>query len=761
MNTSYLDKLLKISKVSNNDLGEYFSYTQFDYINARLINKSLANRCNLWIDVSKRNSDLLYRSIIFESLIEFFKINYNNAAKISPRVGEKYHKGSKRYEVIETGFYIGGSEAVKLKCISRGQDNIVIQILDYFYTDYTKLDDESGSSNRETFKLMMNFVKKVIGIKYSFSSFNNKFAVVCSKSYFENSFTLKERKAFPYEYITKNEETQPNLPLEDFMFYVAPDYETIEDFVIDSDIDLDLVICFGNKEGLNIQQDINRGSIKQVIFIGNHKPDINNLLKWRWTLPEFQYFDEKNNKTIVNTVVVNNEEFNKVTLKFLNCIKDIEDKYGINLGSICLYISYLYSIVIPSEDSRLGNGLEYITYHFEKKVEQVLTQELSVIGIDHTEIYNELLDMYDDAIFQVNFVNNVKTTQLRILEETEYLLTPSGQTLEIWKYEISKINWQKVKVISLSKFRELTEQSSVTVLALEDKELFQEVYSGIHNIQWLLYDNEYENYKKFKVKYDNDLIEEFRSKDRKMLSGIDYPDELKVDTTESLIDRIFDKDISDIGREYESSYHDSFFKKIGFVDNTSITLSPNSSVILINENNKPINNRVGDLRVGDKVRFYENQHKDVLLKSIIQSDKHGKFQKILEDSERWKKILKDYCSNDIKLNALALRCGVAASTVTGWFKLDSSTKFPQSLDKLRDLMSEEDYLQIYKSNKNYKSITIAMGRDLSDEISNYIIRGVKGFLLSKLNHDTIDTVSQHNMPIRKIKSIKIVEIEAN
>jgi len=54
-----------------------------------------------------------------------------------------------------------------------------------------------------------------------------------------------------------------------------------------------------------------------------------------------------------------------------------------------------------------------------------------------------------------------------------------------------------------------------------------------------------------------------------------------------------------------------------------------------------------------------------------------------------------------------------------------------------------------------------VGRDLSDEISNYIIRGEKGSLLSKLNTDAIDLISQHNMPIRVIKSIQIVEIEAN
>ncbi len=758
ISTHYFDKLYETSKIEVNNK---FGFSQLDSVNANLIREALSGGFNLWINVNKINLEAFYRPLVFELLMEFFKRNHSNVNKIPPKVGEKYHKGNKRYEVIEIGVFAGGNEAVKLQCISRGQGNTVIQNLDFFYDDYIKLDDESGSSNRGTFKPMLDFVNQAIGIKHSFSLFQNKFAVVCSKKYFESSFTLKERKAFPYEYITRNEETQPNLPLEDFMFYVAPDYETIEDFIIDNDVDLDLVVLDGNKEELQIQQDINSGAIKQVMCIGNQKPDVNNLLKWGWTLPEFQYFDEKIDKTIVNTVVVNNEEFNKVTLKFLNYIKDIEDKYGINLRPVYLYISYLYPIVIPSEDSRLGNRLEVIAYRFEKKLEQILTQEFSVIGIDHTETYIELLDIFGDALFQVNFANNVKTIQLSNLEETEYLLIPSRQTLEVWKYEIRKINWQKVKVISLSKFRELTEQSSVTVLALEDKELFQEVYSGIHNIQWLLYDNEYENYKKFKAKYDNELIEEFRSKDRKRLSGIDYPDELRVETTESLIDRIFDKDISDIGREYESSYHDHISKEIVFFDNTSITLSANSSVILINENNKPINNRVGDLRVGDKVRIYENQHKDVLLNSIVQSDEHGKFQKILEDSEKWKKILKDYCSNDIKLQALALRCGVATSTVAGWFKLGSSTKFPQNLDKLRDMMSEEDYLQIYKSNKNYKSITIAVGRDLSDEISNYIIRGVKGSLLSKLNGDTIDAISQQNMPIRKIKSISIIEIKAN
>jgi len=759
MNSIYLEKIVQNSK---NELNSKFHYSEFGCINARLVCKTLSDNFNLWINVNKRDLDSFYRPVVVELCIEFFKRNYDNTSKIPPNVGDKYQKKGKRYEVTEIGFYIGGAEAVKLECTNKGQNHTVSQALNFFYGDYFKLDDESGGTNRFTFKSMLDFVEKAIGTRHKFSLFPNKFAIVCSKGHFEGAFDLQERKAFPYEYITRNGETQSLLPLDDFMFYVAPDFETIEDFVIDKDIDLDAVIFFGNKEDLQIQQDINRDTVKKVIFIGETNPDIYNLLKWKWTLPEFQYFDDNVDKTVIKPVVVANEKLDEITLRFLNYTESIEHKYGINLRSIYLYISYLYPIVILFEGSRLCNRIESITSRFKKNLEQVLIQEFSVIEMDHTQAHVDLLDIYHDALLQVEFSNNAKSKQIEQLEETEYLLAPPGQTLEVWKQEMKKINWQKVKVISVNKLRELTKQSTVTILALEDNQFFLEIYGGIHNVQWLLYEHEYKNYEKFQTRYDNELIEEFKSKDRKKLSGVDYPDEARVETTESLINRIFDKDfdkdISDKERKYETSYHDYIFKEIIFFDNTSAILSANSSVILINEKNKAVNYRVGDLIVDDKVRIYENQHKDVLLDIIIQSDEHGKYQSILEDSEKWKAVVRDYCTNDIKVKAIALRCGIDPSTVNGWLKPNSSTKFPHSLDKMKDLLGQ-DYPQIYKSSKNYPSITIAVGRDLSDEISDYIIKGVKGPSLSKLNDDITNSITQHNMPIRKIKSIKIVESE--
>ena len=116
--------------------------------------------------------------------------------------------------------------------------------------------------------------------------------------------------------------------------------------------------------------------------------------------------------------------------------------------------------------------------------------------------------MYRDILKQVQFENNAKALKLETVKETDYVLVPSRQTLAIWKREIKKMGWLRTKVISINKLRKLSEQSTVTVLALEDKAFFTEIYTGIHHIQWLLYADEHKKYKAFRNRYNNDLIEE-------------------------------------------------------------------------------------------------------------------------------------------------------------------------------------------------------------------------------------------------------------
>ena len=85
------------------------------------------------------------------------------------------------------------------------------------------------------------------------------------------------------------------------------------------------------------------------------------------------------------------------------------------------YISYIYPIVIPSADSRLSNRILDLEYRFTKKLEEVLVQEFSVIGVDHTQSYNELLSIYIDALSQVEYANNSKFKQLnQIINDSKF-----------------------------------------------------------------------------------------------------------------------------------------------------------------------------------------------------------------------------------------------------------------------------------------------------------------------------------------------------
>ena len=92
-----------------------------------------------------------------------------------------------------------------------------------------------------------------------------------------------------------------------------------------------------------------------------------NLVKWQWTLPEYLYFDGRFDKVKITPIVVQNDELESASSRFLNHVKDIEDIYWINLRQLYFYVSYIFSIIIISKESRLNNRIDDLNYFFEKK----------------------------------------------------------------------------------------------------------------------------------------------------------------------------------------------------------------------------------------------------------------------------------------------------------------------------------------------------------------------------------------------------------
>ena len=748
----YLDKVIK---KSNNEINRDFDFLNIDRVNIFLTKQVLERECNLWFKVNNEYLNKFYEAIIFVTSVYFFEKNYCEDKETKPKKGDKYKNKRRQFKVLSIEYDDSRQcEIVKLQGISRGNSAIVSLNLKDLDDSYTKLSDNATKNTRASIEQpMFNFCKKTLNITEQIPSFPHKFAIVTQKNDFKNCFMVLDKKIFPYIYIADSGHETPNLPLADCMFYVALSYETIKTYIFDEDIKVESLIFIGNKYNHQIQQDINREYFKRAIFVGEQEPDVE-CLKWRWTLPEYQYF-ENLIQGEVKITEVKNVELTQLTQGFINYIQELEKDYYVDLKRLFAYISYTYPLVVLTDNSRLQNRVEDLLHSFKIKSEQILGEEFSSIGEDCTEIHQQLVRDYGVILKQFNWANNAKTKALKQQKETNYLLVPERQTLEVWKSEIKKLNWQKVKIISFRSLKTIPKQSNITVLSIKDYDFYCHLKNSNHHIYWLLYDQEQRCYDNFTKRYDNELTQELNSKDRKKLTGIEYPNEIKTEGIDDLIGRIWGDETH--AREHTITYQDHIDKKIVFTDNTAVELSANSSVIWINNKNKPRKYKVADLTIGDKIRIYENHHKEVLFDSIIQNDTNGKFNKILECSELWKKILTDYCADDKtgKINEIADLCDVVFSTVEGWLK-KSKTKFPKNIKPLISILGV-NYGEIYQNNKHYNSIMIALGRDLSDEVSDYIIRKQKGELLSKFDDVLINKISEHNMPIKTIKKIEIID----
>ena len=749
LNTQYLEQL---ASKSANHINAKFEFSKFDEINIFLITSALQKKYNLWLSVNKSDVDLYYQTIVYALFICFYKKNISKSLNFEIRVGSKYEKGKKVYEVIET-FSQGETKFVKLKCIARGKDEITSVVLDFFHEDYIEINSEARS--RSTLGEMKKFINK-IGHQKIISQYPSKFAIVGSKKHFEEGFTTFPKEALPYEYITKTETLKPNRPLKDFLFYVTSDYETIQEYLFDEEeIDLDLIVFFGDRSSKQVDSDLARGSVKQIIYINDQRPKSDEIVKWKWTPPELQYFNKSSEESLKKPIQIINKEFDQLKISFVDFVDEVSRRNKIDLDFIYPYFSYLYSIVILSQNSRLNNKINDLGDRFSNIIKNRLHQELKSIGRDSLPIIEKLSLIYSDALSQLNLENNAKTRHLKEMAPTDFFLIPSEQTLEVWKKELKKIGWRNTQTISINKLQNIDQRSSVTVLEIKDMDLFKKLYGGIHDVQWLLYSAENIDFKSYKIKYNNDLIKELKSTDRKKISGIDFPISEEEELPSDMITRIIEQRSHGI-RDFKTNDFDHIEKRIVFTDGTEIVRSINSSLVWIDrqKNDKAVKYLVGDLRPADSVRVYENTHKDKLFEILSESDEDGEFKRILDHSNQWKKALRDYCSNESRFTEIAEKCEVALSTVELWLRKSSNTKFPQEMVGLVDLLGD-DFDAILESKENYASISIAIGRDLADDVTDYIISGHRdiGPTLNQFDFQTINKIAEQNMQIKVIETI--------
>jgi hypothetical protein len=274
-------------------------------------------------------------------------------------------------------------------------------------------------------------------------------------------------------------------------------------------------------------------------------------------------------------------------------------------------------------------------------------------------------------------------------------------------------------------------------------------------------------------RFVKDTNTELKSSERQNISEIPFIETETEEEISDLMNRLFEKyekiekDIDNI-----NDYRVSLIYELAFDNDNEILQLDENKTVLLKIDNKEREEKVKHLKIGDEIRVYGNTSKEELYNLALKYDANGLMTEIERFSKIWKEELIKYSSKNLKLektleelknNGLSIN---NEFTLKNWLNISGSVKFPQ---KLKDLYAikrtvdsqtlNNEIENVKKYRRVYNGIMIAIGRNLSDEISDYIKTNKKGKLLSNFTNAQIQQFVNQNAKLRKVNSIKIISDE--
>ena len=760
---------------------DIFSLTDFELINFFLLDQAINKDHNVFIKTldNEQKSDIYLPTLVSVAISLFFKNFCENT--YSYKVGDILQKKGTRYKITAIK-----KEKYELEYIYKGTVTTVLDVTksnldkNYIITNSTYRERKVKTKLND----YRNLFKAIFNTDKFPSVFTRKAVVIIEKKDFLNelkaqSFSSKINlaKAIPYQWVNKNGkfETTP-IPV-DPMIYLVPDYETFKSHIFDSNIKIDAIIAIGKNKYQpdtfrQIKRDLREEEIPFAIVIGNENIDDEfELFKmWDWTAPEITLLHDSK-EAVISIIQIPEDNFQKKIDGFEAFIENTNQKYDIKLSNFNGFKKLLYSLVLPGQNSRLKNQINYLRYAITKGYSEEIDTALFNQNIDPKEQIFQLESITEELI------NSFSNSKLAVINEQEFdfIVVPKipKDTAEIW------IEESTIKTLSyemfLTRIDNATTQKTFLFLSpfgyIPPQELFQFIKTTSHKYFFLAYHEEEKVIANLEKRYENSLIAELNSTNRKSLSGISFPFKEQPEEVSDLIDRIEGSD-SERSADYFYEGTTSVNYLMDFEAGESLVLDGNKSV-LIENNGQKRRIKVSSLVAGDQVRIYSNLSKDLLFETARKQDVAGRFSEIEEHSRFWKKCLHDYYiqngfeHSEAELLKALQNEGISIkspSTLKNWLNPKSSVKFPH---KQRDLLVinrtiknkslETKISAVLKSRSTYNGIMIALGRDLSDEVMEFIMNKSKGLILGSFSESEIQSFVNTSAPLRKVKNIQITE----
>jgi len=795
INSGYLNELLQLSKlelIENYNIDE-IGLDDFELINFFLINKVLNQEIySLSINIPNRDDKKeFYIPALLSVAATLFFQNFVDD-KTSYEVGEIVQKDGKRYKIIgknDGGYVIASDDADKTQKFPTNK-----QIKKYVVTTAslsTRQVKTKFHDYRNLFKLLFN--EENVPSKFTYKS-----AIILERKDFldtlknENITSIDLKKAIPFKWVTKkgmSKDESDFIPVEP-MVYLLPDYETFKEFVFDGIDSLDSVIFIGKNKYephlTKIRKDLRNGEIPRAVFIGSEEIEtFQNLRTWKWTQQEVSFFEDTEAGSLT-LESVNPSEFLNQIKRFEDRILDLEDEYCFNFKSIFRLKKFLHSLIIPTLNSRLTSQIEYIKHTYLKEIGSLFLDSFYEININPEPFINELSEVVNQIFNEISmdkFNELVNTYNVGILIVPERFVEAWMDdkkndeaagfpvNLKIMTFKEFKTNCTSLKTNKLICF--------LTIFGFKDTpfDILKFSIQSSLNILFILYPEEKLLADNLIIRCQNELIREYKSNDRFHLCNIEYPKNEENEDVSDLLDRLYAQNENE-AREYEYELLENVEYEIIFNNGSSEILEGSKSVLLENGISKR-KEEVSNLITGDRIRVYENTSKESLFEIASESDDKGILTEIIEYSKLWKQCLIDYyntkqsisfSANELLEELQKNGAKLQITTLKKWLNIDDKVLFPSqtlNLIAIKETIDcpvfKENLSNFKRSRKLYRSIMIALGRDLSDETMDYIISGmhVTGKILSRFTKEQISRIIDANAPIETINSINIIESREN
>jgi len=546
----------------------------------------------------------------------------------------------------------------------------------------------------------------------------------------------------------------------------------------------------------------NQRKFAKAIFIGEKDIKIelgNNQvpLRWKWTIPEVNYF--KNERNIQHKpIIIQNNELEKAITDFYQAVREIETRHTIGLKSIYRFIRRLYYDWNLKQETTFTK-LHQIQQEFDIALKQLLIETIGNIfndfNFDEYQIplsakfaevikavrsnnKNEKLKSYQDKIHQLiipSFVCSANKAELNEIakQSQHHVAVKSLQDITHLQkaamqhsnnpnrnfYSLTA-NGTKTEILTYSKSDDSNNEHHKVISSIygsgKVEKLIERLGRAKSEYKLLLYSIEEKALQHHIETYISDLNKEYISQDRFQISGVEFSDNYyQFSSYDELIEAL-------ASTKHDHRETDNY--KISFTDNSKLKLPSTKTVLKISVNEKNLV-LVEDLNVGDKALIYINPDKK-LLRDIMELKNPELMKKAEEYSKLWRSCLYDAYQANIMAEPLyqqLVRNHFSVSEFTFRKYLDGEVMFPRSFSDLiiiakiiNDSRLSFDFLKNTMKPKieEYRGMEIEYGFKFSNSINHFIISGEEDDFISQwLTKNEIENIVSQI----QVKTIKDIE----